>query len=58
MSSAETDESDGTDDTEFVQEREKYFQAREERTQDLLKAEEERINVPNPLVRALEPMLT
>jgi hypothetical protein len=58
MSSAETDESDGTDDTEFVQEREKYFQAREERTQDLLKAEEERINVSNPLVRALEPMLT
>jgi len=58
MSSAETDESDGTDDTEFVQEREKYFEACERRTQDVLKTEEERLNVPNSLVRALKLMLT
>ena len=40
-----SDESDGMDDADFLAERQKYVEYYEKRTNDLLKAEEERQNV-------------
>ena len=40
-----TDDSDGLDDTEFQAEHEKYLEDTENRTLEVLKQEEERLNV-------------
>ena len=42
---AESDESDGQDDSEFLEEREKYLKQCEARAVEALKQEEERLNV-------------
>lgn len=45
---AESDESDGQDDSEFLEEHEKYLKQCEARAVEALKREEERFNVYYP----------